>query len=28
MQIVNKREDWLFFNNLDGLGDVCKEGQD
>lgn len=28
MQIVNKREDWLFFNNIDGLGDVCKEGQD
>ena len=28
MQIVNKREDWLFFNNIDGLGDVCEEGQD
>lgn len=28
MQIVNKREDWLFFNNIDGLGDACKEGQD
>ena len=28
MQIVNKREDWLFFSNIDGLGDACKEGQD
>ena len=28
MQIVNKREDWLFFNDNDGLGDICKEGQD
>ena len=28
MQIVNKREDWLFFNNIDELGDVCKDGQD
>ncbi len=28
MQIVNKREDWLFFGNIDGLGDACKEGQD
>ncbi len=28
MQIVNKREDWLFFNNIDDLGDACKEGQD
>ncbi len=28
MQIVNKREDWLFFNDNDGLGEICKEGQD
>ena len=28
MQIVNKREDWLFFSNIEGLGDICKEGQD
>jgi len=28
MQIVNKREDWLFLNNIEGLGDICKEGQD
>jgi len=27
MQIVNKREDWLFFNDNEGLGDICKEGQ-
>lgn len=28
MQIVNKREDWLFFNSVEDLGDVCKEAQD
>jgi hypothetical protein len=28
MQIVNKREDWLFFNDMEGLGDICREGQD
>jgi GH35 family endo-1,4-beta-xylanase len=28
MQIVNKREDWLFFSNIEDLGDICKEGQD
>jgi hypothetical protein len=28
MQIVNKREDWLFFNSVEDLGDICKEGQD
>ncbi|MBN1807394.1 MAG: endo-1,4-beta-xylanase [Sedimentisphaerales bacterium] len=28
MQIVNKREDWLFFNNEDESEDICKEGQD
>ncbi len=28
MQIINKREDWLFFNDMNGLGDVCQEGQD
>ena len=28
MQIVNKREDWLFFNNIEGLTDLLKESQD
>jgi Glycosyl hydrolase family 10 len=28
MQIVNKREDWLFFNNIEGLTDLLKEAQD
>jgi hypothetical protein len=28
MQIVNKREDWLFFSDTDDSEDVCKEGQD
>ena len=28
MQIINKREDWTFFNQLEGLGDISKEAQD
>jgi len=28
MQIVNKREDWAFFNSIEGLGDISKEMQD
>jgi len=28
MQIVNKREDWLFFNNIEGLTELLKEAQD
>ena len=28
MQIVNKREDWLFFNNIEGLTELLKESQD
>jgi hypothetical protein len=28
MQIVNKREDWLFFNSIEGLEDLLKEAQD
>jgi hypothetical protein len=28
MQIVNKREDWLFFNNIEGLTDLLRESQD
>lgn len=28
MQIVNKREDWLFFNSVEGLADLLKEAQD
>jgi len=28
MQIVNKREDWLCFNSIEDLGDICNEGQD
>jgi hypothetical protein len=28
MQIVNKREDWLFFNRVEDLGDIRKESQD
>lgn len=28
MQIINKREDWSFFNPLDGLEDFSKEAQD
>ena len=27
MQIVNKREDWLFFNSIEGLADSLKEAQ-
>jgi hypothetical protein len=28
MQIVNKREDWLFFNSIEGLANLLKEAQD
>ena len=28
MQIVNKREDWLFFNNIDGLKEISDQAQD
>jgi len=28
MQIINKREDWSFFNGLEGLEDISKEAQD
>ena len=28
MQIINKREDWSFFNTIEGLGDISKEAQD
>jgi hypothetical protein len=28
MQIVNKREDWLFLNNTEVLADLLKEAQD
>ena len=28
MQIVNKREDWAFFNQLENLADFSKEAQD
>jgi hypothetical protein len=28
MQIVNKREDWLFFDGIEGLADLLKEAQD
>ena len=28
MQIVNKQEDWLFFNSVEDLEDICKEAQD
>jgi len=27
MQIINKREDWSFFNSIEGLGDISKEAQ-
>ncbi len=27
MQIITKREDWSFFNQLEGLGDISKEAQ-
>jgi len=28
MQIVNKREDWLFFNSIEGLADLLRQSQD
>ena len=28
MQIINKREDWSFFDSIEGLGDISKEAQD
>ena len=28
MQIINKREDWSFFNDIEGLRDISKEAQD
>ncbi|UCF14982.1 MAG: endo-1,4-beta-xylanase [Phycisphaerales bacterium] len=28
MQIVNKREEWSFFNSIEGLTDLLKEAQD
>lgn len=28
MQIINKREDWSFFNQLENLADFAKESQD
>jgi len=28
MQIINKREDWAFFNQLEALEDISKESQD
>jgi len=28
MQIINKREDWSFFNDIEGLGDIAKGAQD
>jgi hypothetical protein len=28
MQIVNKREDWLFFNNVEGLTDISEKAHD
>jgi len=28
MQIINKREDWSFFNSIEGLGNTSKEAQD
>ena len=28
MQIINKREDWSFFNDIEGLGGIAKEAQD
>jgi len=27
MQIINKREDWSFFDGFEGLEDICKEAQ-
>jgi hypothetical protein len=28
MQIINKREDWSFFDSIEGLEDIYKEAQD
>jgi len=28
MQIINKREDWSFFNSIEGLGNTSKQAQD
>lgn len=28
MQIVNRREDWSFFDNIEGMEEVAKESQD
>jgi len=28
MQIINKREDWSFFDSVEGLEGICKEAQD
>ena len=28
MQIINRREDWAFFNSIEGLDDISKEAQD
>jgi len=28
MQIVNKREDWLFFDSIEGLAGISREAQD
>ncbi len=28
MQIVNKREDWLFFNSIEGIADLLKQSQE
>ncbi|MHC4112695.1 MAG: hypothetical protein ACYSUY_16605, partial [Planctomycetota bacterium] len=28
MQIINKREDWSFFDSVEGLEGIYKEGQD
>ena len=27
MQIINKREDWSFFGNIEGLDDILDEAQ-
>ena len=28
MQIINKREDWSFFDDIEGLGDISKKARD
>jgi hypothetical protein len=28
MQTINKREDWLLFDNIEGLGDISKKAHD